>query len=85
MSSSRDRCMKTVISLSDDLFAEAERLARRLGKSRCEVFRTALEEYLARHDPDQVREKLDQVLVQVGESDEFVRAGTSRVLKRSEW
>jgi len=78
--------MKTAISLSDDLFAEAERLAGRLRKSRSEVYRSALEEYLARHDPDQVREKLDQVLVQVGESeDEFVRAAASRVLKRSEW
>ena len=44
--------MKTAISIPDDVFAEAERLTLRLQKSRSQLYTEALQEYLARHDPD---------------------------------
>lgn len=53
--------MKTAISIPDDLFAAADRLARRLGMSRSELYRTALAAYLARHDEQEVTARLDQV------------------------
>lgn len=38
--------MKTAISVPDGLFERADRLAHRLGKSRSQVYREALAEYL---------------------------------------
>ena len=53
--------MKTAISIPDDLFAAAERLAQRLGMSRSQLYRTALTAYLERHDEDEITARLDQV------------------------
>jgi len=78
--------MKTAVSLPDDLFAEAERLARRLKKSRSKVYGEAIGEYVARHDPDLVAKKLDEVLSALEEPrDEFVAVATRRMLERSDW
>jgi metal-responsive CopG/Arc/MetJ family transcriptional regulator len=53
--------MKTAISLPDELFAAADALAGRLGVSRSELYSTAVAEYLARHTPDEVTARLDEV------------------------
>jgi metal-responsive CopG/Arc/MetJ family transcriptional regulator len=78
--------MKTAISIPDDLFEGAERLARRTKKSRSRLFRDALQEYLARHTPDQVTEAMNNALVEVGATDDrFVSSSARRILERSEW
>ena len=78
--------MKTAISLPDDLFEGAERLARRTKKSRSRLFRDALREYLARHTPDHVTEAMDKALAEIGPTeDPFVSASARRILERSEW
>jgi predicted transcriptional regulator len=78
--------MKTAISLPDSVFAEAEALARRLAKSRSQLYTEALIEYLARHDPDTVTARLDEVLEDVGGVDDaFVNAAATAALRRSEW
>jgi metal-responsive CopG/Arc/MetJ family transcriptional regulator len=78
--------MKTAVSIPDEVFAKAERLARRTGKSRSEVFSHALREYVARHAPDEVTEAMDRVCAQVGkQQDRFVATAARRVLERSEW
>jgi predicted transcriptional regulator len=78
--------MKTAISIPDDLFEGAERLARRTKKSRSRLFRDALKEYLARHSPDQVTEAMDNALAQIdGADDGFVSVAAQRILERSEW
>jgi hypothetical protein len=41
--------MKTAISIPDDVFADAERLARRLKKSRSELYSRAIREYIGEH------------------------------------
>ena len=41
--------MKTAISIPDDVFEVAERLARRTKKSRSRLFSDAIGEYVARH------------------------------------
>ncbi len=49
---------------------------------------TALQEYVARHAPDEVTEALDRVVEQVGDSDTedpFVGRATRRVLETNEW
>ena len=46
--------MKTAVSVPDDVFERADRLARRSGLSRSEVYSRALREYVARHAPNNV-------------------------------
>jgi metal-responsive CopG/Arc/MetJ family transcriptional regulator len=78
--------MKTAISISDDIFEDAERLARRLKQSRSELYSRALAEYVARHAPDQVTENMDKVLAEVGEeADRFPARAARRALRRTEW
>lgn len=54
--------MKIAVSVPDDVFEEAEQLARRTQRSRSEVYSRALAEYVARHAPDRVTEAMDRVL-----------------------
>lgn len=78
--------MKTAISVPDDLFERAERLARSAGRSRSDVYSAALREYVARHAPDEITEAIDRVLADVGiAGDEFSQAAAQRVLERTEW
>lgn len=78
--------MKTAVSLPDDVFAEAERLARRMKKSRSRLYAEAIAEYLARRDPERVTEQVNRVLAEIDEPlDPFTREAARRVLERTEW
>ncbi len=78
--------MKTAISIPDDIFQGAERLARRTKKSRSRLYGDALKEYLARHAPDEVTEAMNRACAEVGGTqDPFVSAAARRALERSEW
>jgi metal-responsive CopG/Arc/MetJ family transcriptional regulator len=78
--------MKTAISIPNDLFEGAERLARRTRRSRSHLFADALREYLARHAPDKVTESMDQAIAEIGEEkDEFVSSVARHRLERVEW
>jgi metal-responsive CopG/Arc/MetJ family transcriptional regulator len=78
--------MKTAVSIPDEVFEKIERLARRAGRSRSEVFAAALAEYLARHAPDEVTEAMNRVCADVGDQqDAFVSAAGRRVLENTEW
>jgi predicted transcriptional regulator len=78
--------MKTAISIPNDLFDGAERLARRTRRSRSRLFTDALREYLTRHAPDKITESMDQAIMEVGEGkDEFVSSIARRRLERTEW
>lgn len=78
--------MKTAISIPDDLFEDAERLARTLNKSRSRLYGDAVREYVARHSADQVTQALDQVLETVAPTEScFATTAASRILERSDW
>jgi len=78
--------MKTAVSIPDDVFEDAERLARLTKRSRSQLFSEALREYVARHAPEEVTEAMDRVWVELGEpTNGFVSSATRRVLERSEW
>lgn len=78
--------MKTAVSIPDDVFAGAERLARRLGTSRSRLYARALEEFIARHTADEVTARLDATLEDVGEADRaFPASAGRRTLRRVEW
>jgi metal-responsive CopG/Arc/MetJ family transcriptional regulator len=78
--------MKTAVSIPNDVFEGAERLARYTKKSRSQLFSDALKEYLARHAPEDVTEAMNRVCAELGNSsDKFVSTATRRILERSEW
>ena len=78
--------MKTAVSIPDDVFEGAERLARRTKRSRSRLFSDALKEYLARHTPDKVTEAMNRALAEVGdEAHPFVSSAARAVLERTEW
>jgi antitoxin MazE6 len=78
--------MKTAVSIPNDLFEGAERLARRTRRSRSRLFSDALREYLARHTPDNVTELMDKALAQIGAGkDTFVSSAGKRTLYEIEW
>jgi metal-responsive CopG/Arc/MetJ family transcriptional regulator len=78
--------MKTAVSIPDTVFARAERFARRLKKSRSRIVSDALQEYLARHCPDEVTEAMDRAVGLTKEQeDRFVSSAATRTLKQVEW
>jgi predicted transcriptional regulator len=78
--------MKTAVSIPDELFRRAEELAQRLGKSRSQVYREALAEYLTRRDPAAVTAALDAVAEELGpDVDGWLAEAGRTALERSEW
>jgi metal-responsive CopG/Arc/MetJ family transcriptional regulator len=79
--------MKTAVSVPDDLFAQADRFARRSHRSRSDVYSAALREYIARHAPDEVTAALDAVIADLGQpvTADFVAAAARGTLESSEW
>ena len=77
---------KTAVSVPNEVFERAEKLARRLRVSRSELYSRALREYLARHAPDEVTAALDVLCEELDTgAEEFVRGASRRVLESSDW
>ena len=53
--------MKTAISIPNDIFITADRLAKRLSMSRSELYTNAVQKYITECRHIGVKEKLDQV------------------------
>jgi predicted transcriptional regulator len=78
--------VKTTISVSDDLFQAVERLARRTGKSRNQLFNEAVREYFARHATAEMTQAMDRVCAQLEPGpDKFTAATARRTLERVGW
>lgn len=78
--------MKTAISIPDSLFHIAELLAERMGMSRSELYRHALENYIRAHRHDGVRESLDAVYAEESSHVDEALAEMQRVsLSREDW
>jgi metal-responsive CopG/Arc/MetJ family transcriptional regulator len=78
--------MKTAVSIPEEVFQGAERLAHKTKRSRSRLFSDALKEYLARHSSDSVTEAMNQACSELGNTkDDFVASAARRVLARSEW
>ena len=67
--------MKTAISLPDELYRAAERVAKRLGLSRSDLYRRALGAFLKQHNEQLVTAALDEVY-----ASEDVASGVDPVL-----
>ena len=78
--------MKTAISLPDRLFTAADALARRLGMSRSQLYATAVEEYLAKHQAAKVTERLNAVYrTQPSRLDARLQRAERRATTPDEW
>jgi metal-responsive CopG/Arc/MetJ family transcriptional regulator len=82
--------MKTAVSIPDDVFTDAERLAKTLKCSRSQLYSSALREYVARHAPDEITAALDRVYgAEATEEDldeaRFVQEAARQTLLRSTW
>ena len=78
--------MKTAVSIPDDIFERAERLARLRQLSRSEVYATALDEYVARNAHDEVTAAMNRACGKInGDNDAFLSAAADRLLQQVEW
>ena len=78
--------MKTAVSIPDQIFERAERLARQRRLSRSEVYATALDEYVARNAHDEVTTAMDRVCDKIDDNpDVFLDAAANHLLQRVEW
>lgn len=80
--------MKTAVSVPDDVFEKAERLARQQGRTRSDVYSAALREYVARHAQDEVTAAVERVLARVGATDErdrFLASAARATLESTDW
>lgn len=77
--------MKTAISLPADLHRRADRFARRTHRSRSRLYAEALEQYLLRHDADEISEALNAVYAGEHEPDNGLSRAAAATLARSEW
>ena len=78
--------MKTAVSVPDHVFRSAERLAKRLKKSRSQLYSEALAEYVARRAPAEVTEAYDRLAEDLDTRVERpLLASAKRVLSRNEW
>jgi len=79
--------MKTAVSIPDEVFAGAERLAHRTKRSRSDIYSAAVREYVARHSSDAVTDAMNSVLDKVGGNggDAFVSLAARNTLEQVEW
>jgi metal-responsive CopG/Arc/MetJ family transcriptional regulator len=78
--------MKTAISLPDEVFEEAERLASRLKVSRSELYAKALQDFVRRHAPDAITDAYDQICADTEpEQQPFLRRAARKSFKRLDW
>jgi antitoxin MazE6 len=78
--------MKTAISIPDKIYRDAERLSRRLKKSRSQVYTEAVTEYIARHDPEAVTEAMNRVCEAIDTRlDPAIAVAATRTLESTEW
>jgi hypothetical protein len=73
--------MKTAASFPDDVFNDADRLARKLGHSWSQLYTRALPEFVARHDPSSVTALRDAIVAEEQADDVLLaRAGWGRIM-----
>lgn len=78
--------MKTAISIPDQVFESAEKLASQLGQSRSQLYTKAINSYIDKHRGDDVTKKLDQVYGQIDSSlDPKLQRLQSHSLPKEEW
>ena len=75
--------MKVAVSIPDDVFHEAEAMARRLNTSRSRLYARALDDFVVRNALVDLTAAINAVIDEVGdEPDAFVREAGRRIFER---
>ena len=78
--------VKSTSAIPKALEEKVARVARRLGKPRRLVIKDAIDEYVARHDPDTVTHAMNRVIEGLDTRSQPGVAGTARrILENTEW
>jgi predicted transcriptional regulator len=81
--------MKIAISIPNEVFEKGEKLARRLKKSRSQLYSEAVADYVARRSDAEITEALNRLYEDPEaadpELDAFVAEASRRALAQSEW
>ncbi len=80
--------MKTAVSIPDAIFERAERVAKKLGVSRSELFTRALERFVESHRASEIRASYDRAFgAESGpdEMSELAASSAKRALREVEW
>ena len=78
--------MKTAVSIPDRIYKKAESMAHRFRTSRSRLYSQALEEYVSRHDSDEITSAMNRVCDAVPQKrDPFLSAAARRLLAKTEW
>jgi hypothetical protein len=79
--------MKTAISIPKPVFEAAEQLARRLGKSRSQLYTEAVAQYVEQHPSADVTKRLNEILDAAPEAelDPVLDVLQLEVLRRERW
>lgn len=78
--------MKTAISVPGVLFERADKLARKMKKSRSRLYSDAISEYVSRHDPAEVTKALDGLYSKLdSRPHRSLSEAARRVLESTEW
>jgi metal-responsive CopG/Arc/MetJ family transcriptional regulator len=88
MTAVRPLAMKTAISVPDPLFEAAEELARRLGKSRSQLYTEALQAFIEQRWDRDITERLNEIYdaePELAELDPVLKEMQYRSLPKEEW
>jgi antitoxin MazE6 len=78
--------MKTVISIPDPVFHDAEQLAKRLKVSRSRLYAAAIAAYVKRHRAADISDRLNEIYSDSDSSlNETIAAIQNRSLPREHW
>jgi len=79
--------MKTAISIPDPVFKTAERLAKRLGLSRSELYVRAISSYVEEHNSQKVTELLNEVYKSSGDQgvEKSFKRAQMKSIDKEEW
>lgn len=80
--------MKTAISIPDQIFAAAEKLAEQLGISRSELYAKAIAKYLREYEGRQITKKLNEIYgdnPDLSELDPILKELQSHTYSEDEW
>lgn len=77
--------VKIAISLSDELYEDADRLARELGMNRSQLYARALEEFLAARREDEVTARLNELADELASAGADGAAIARRLIDGGQW
>ncbi len=78
--------MKTAISIPDDVYRQAELVARRRGVSRSALYTNAISEFIQRHRNEDVTEQLNRVYSKIpSQLDPVLQRMQDASVAREQW